>query len=193
MPRRVWYRRAIRAYLSELLSSQYVQVPDWYHMVLIYNRATRAKSRGGKMWLGRERHGTETGNHVVFCSRPRVPGRSVLGFCSRCLPSRCTVSCSVSCSRPDCFSSHLLSAEWFPSHPDVRQKVSPICFVFTTGFLVFPSYDDGTLVIGTYLVCCFVQGWLRCAAVLCMCCAVLCSRYCCKYSTTYIFNAPPPQ
>ena len=37
--------------------------------------------------------------------------------------------------------------------------------------------------IGTYLVCCLVQGWLAlCCAVLCR--AVLCSRYCYRYSTT---------
>ena len=35
--------------------------------------------------------------------------------------------------------------------------------------------------ISTYLVCCFVQGWLRCA--------VLYSRYCCcRYSTTYLYE-----
>ena len=38
------------------------------------------------------------------------------------------------------------------------------------------------ILIGTYLVCCFVQGWLPCAVLYC---AVLCSRYCCcRYSTT---------
>ena len=35
--------------------------------------------------------------------------------------------------------------------------------------LIFPP-------IGTYLVCCFVQGRAECA--------VLCSLYCCRYSTT---------
>ena len=37
------------------------------------------------------------------------------------------------------------------------------------------------------LVCCFMQGWLRCAVLCCavLCCALLCLRhYCCRCSTT---------
>ena len=44
--------------------------------LLLLVRVTRGKRRDGQMWSGRERYGTETGNHVVFRSRPRVPDLS---------------------------------------------------------------------------------------------------------------------
>ena len=100
------------------------------------------------MWSGRERYGAGTANNVIFRSRPRVPD-----------PSRSSVSVPAVYHPavrglvpvPASFASHCLlgsrlfpvplSAQLFPSHPDVRTQYLP--FHLPTYFLVFPSHGHG--------------------------------------------------
>ena len=107
----------------------------------------RMKQGYARQKSGRERHGTGTGTHLVFRSRPRVPDPSVLDFCSvvyRTIPSYGVFF------PPPLFAVPLLSAHFttvslfaqlFPSNPDVRKRFLP--FHLRPGFLGFLSYDHG--------------------------------------------------
>ena len=88
----------------------------------------------GTCGMGRNENGTVRERETMgyFVPDREFPTRPEVGFCSRHLPSRRTVSCS----RSDCFPSRyclpnsrlfpvLLSAQLFPSHPDVRTQFLP--------------------------------------------------------------------